>query len=150
MVTGYTWVSYSIRRSWGSAKLSNWITASCISCNRQPVVYLACTTHTIVSNYPNWHLFSSCGLQYKLSHKSLNSKAFYFETLISKAFYFRSSSYSNELSFLKPILTKTHSSNPQHNSVSMHIKMHYIPTTTDPTAFHSPSLHTTNKHSIFV
>ena len=28
----------------------------------------------------------------------------------------------------------------------MHIKMHYTPTTTDPTAFHNPSLHTTNKH----
>jgi len=31
-------------------------------------------------------------------------------------------------------------------SLSMHNKMHYIPTTTDPTAFHSRSLHTTNKH----
>ena len=28
----------------------------------------------------------------------------------------------------------------------MHIKMHYTPTTTDLTAFHNPSLYTTNKH----
>ena len=32
----------------------------------------------------------------------------------------------------------------------MHIKMHYTPTTTDPTAFHNPSLHTTNKHEAYL
>ena len=42
-----------------------------------------------------------------------------------------------------------HCSHPQHNSLSMHIKMHYTPTT-DPTAFHNPSLHTTNKHKAYL
>ena len=32
----------------------------------------------------------------------------------------------------------------------MHIKMHYTPTTTNPTAFHNPSLHTTNKHEAYL
>ena len=38
----------------------------------------------------------------------------------------------------------------QHNSLYMHIKMHYTPTTTHPTASHNPSLHTTNKHKAHV
>ena len=36
--------------------------------------------------------------------------------------------------------------NTQYSSI--HIKMHYTPTTTDPTALHNPSLHTTNKHIV--
>ena len=39
---------------------------------------------------------------------------------------------------------------PQHNSLPMHINMHYTPTTTHPTAFHNPPLHTTNKHKAYL
>ena len=42
---------------------------------------------------------------------------------------------------------------PQHNSLPMHINMHYTPTTTHPlpsTTFHNPPLHTTNKHKAYL
>ena len=39
-----------------------------------------------------------------------------------------------------------HCSHPQHNSLPMHINMHYTPTTTYHTTFHNPPLHTTDKH----
>ena len=32
----------------------------------------------------------------------------------------------------------------------MHIKMHYTPSTTHPTVFHNPPLHTTNKHKVYL
>ena len=38
-------------------------------------------------------------------------------------------------------------SHPQHNSLHMHINMH---STTHPTAFHNPPLHTTSKHKAYV
>jgi len=43
-----------------------------------------------------------------------------------------------------------HCSHSQHNSLSMHINMHYTPSTTDPTAFHNPPLYTTNKHNTYL
>ena len=43
-----------------------------------------------------------------------------------------------------------HWSHPQHKSLSMHINIHYTPTTTHPTAFHNPPLHTTNKHKLYL
>ena len=36
---------------------------------------------------------------------------------------------------------------PQHNTLSMHINMHYTPSNTLPTAFHNPPMHTTKKTS---
>ena len=43
-------------------------------------------------------------------------------------------------------------SHPQDNSLSMHINMHYTPSTTHmhPTAFHNPPMHTTNKHKAYL
>ena len=43
-----------------------------------------------------------------------------------------------------------HCSHQQHNSLSMHINMHYTPSTTHHTAFHNPPQHTTNKHKAYL
>ena len=43
-----------------------------------------------------------------------------------------------------------HWSHPQHKSLPMHINIHYTPTTTHPTASNNPSLHTTNKHKLYL
>ena len=40
-----------------------------------------------------------------------------------------------------------HCSHPQHNSLSIHINMHYTPSTIHPTAFHNHRMHTTNKQT---
>ena len=55
------------------------------------------------------------------------------------------SAYSQDRPYLPCSVQQLHCSNPQHNSLSMHIKMHYTPTT----AFHNSSLHTTNKHKAY-
>ena len=61
------------------------------------------------------------------------------------------SAYNQDRPCLPCSVQQLHCSNPQHNSLSMRIKMHYIPTTTThPTAFHNPSLHTTNKHKAYL
>ena len=40
--------------------------------------------------------------------------------------------------YLPRSVATTVSSHPYYNSLSMHINMHYIPSTTDPTAFYNP------------
>ena len=60
------------------------------------------------------------------------------------------SAYSQNRPYLPCSVQYLHCSNPQHNSLSMHIKMHYTPTTTDPTAFNNPPLHTTDKHKAYL
>ena len=42
-----------------------------------------------------------------------------------------------------------HCSHPHHNSLLMHINIHYTPSTTHPIAFHNPPLHTPNKHKAY-
>ena len=49
-----------------------------------------------------------------------------------------------------PVVFATHGGQGDYNTVSMHIKTRYTPTTTHPTASQNPPLHTTNTNCIFV
>ena len=52
--------------------------------------------------------------------------------------------------YLPCSLAIKYSSDPQRNSLSMHINMHYIHSQLRSTAFNNPPIHATNKHKISI
>ena len=46
-----------------------------------------------------------------------------------------------------PAFTVAH---PKHNSLAMHINLHYTPSNTQHTVFHNPPLHTINQHKAYL
>jgi len=109
-----------------------------------------CTKWTRYSTVFHWSI-SAMFSSNKISQHNLNSNIPYrpssahglhsFCIQARQTIYICHAQYSNYI---------VHCSHPQHNSLPMHINMHYTPTNTHPTAFYNSPLHTTNKHKAYL
>ena len=89
-----------------------------------------CSLHSLThKRQPMSAMFSSN----KTSQHNLNSNIYHTDPAL--LMHCTVSAYSQDRPYLPCSVQQLHCSNPQHNSLSMHIKMHYTPTTIHPTAY---------------
>ena len=89
-----------------------------------------CSLHSLThKRRPMSAMFSSN----KTSQHNLNSNIYHTDPAL--LMHSTVSAYSQDRPYLPCSVQQLHWSNPQHNSLSMHLKTHYIPTTIHPTAY---------------